>query len=323
VLSPHRCATDSRSTTTRSGVYNGSGSTVKEDPVLLGSADLCDCIAHDLFSINFVWVLVTGLIVRFMQSAPPIRAPLFIVGTFMCGVGLTVHPSTFKVLRTHSAMQRFIHKSDTGPASSPNCRSASKRTTVILAVCGVILATSLRLPGEPVPQDSPGQEGKKAMTRSIYDFSVPTITGEEKSLADYKGKVLLVVNTASKCGFTPQFAGLESLYTKFADKGFAVLGFPCNQFGSQDPGSNDEILSFCQQNYGVSFPMFAKIDVNGSNAHPLFEYLKEQAPGVLGSKAIKWNFTKFLVDRNGKVVSRYAPATKPADIEADIAALLD
>jgi glutathione peroxidase len=161
------------------------------------------------------------------------------------------------------------------------------------------------------------------MTRSIYDFSATTISGEEKSLADFKGKVLLIVNTASKCGFTPQFAGLERIHEKFADKGVAVLGFPCNQFGSQDPGSNEEILSFCQQSYGVSFQMFAKIDVNGPDAHPLFEYLKEQAPGVLGSKAIKWNFTKFLVDRNGKVVRRYAPATKPADIEADIAALLE
>jgi glutathione peroxidase len=220
-------------------------------------------------------------------------------------------------------MKGSARNSDEGSRSSSNCRGAKQRAAVALAVFGLILTMSLRLPGQPVPQDSPSQEGRKAMTRSIYDFSITTITGEEKSLTDYKGKVLLIVNTASKCGFTPQLAGLESLYTKFADKGFAVLGFPCNQFGSQDPGSNDEILSFCQQNYGVSFPMFAKIDVNGSNAHPLFEYLKEQAPGVLGSKAIKWNFTKFLVDRNGKVVSRYAPATKPADIEADIAALLD
>jgi glutathione peroxidase len=220
-------------------------------------------------------------------------------------------------------MKRLARNADTQPDSPPPCRSAKTGATAILALCGVILATSLRSPGEPLSEGRSGQEGKGAMTRSIYDFSATMISGEEKSLAEYKGKVLLIVNTASKCGFTPQFAGLESIYTKFADKGFAVLGFPCNQFGSQDPGSNEEILSFCQQNYGVSFPMFAKIDVNGSNAHPLFEYLKEQAPGVLGSKAIKWNFTKFLVDRNGKVVRRYAPATKPADIETDVAALLE
>jgi glutathione peroxidase len=157
---------------------------------------------------------------------------------------------------------------------------------------------------------------------SVYDFNGKTITGQDKPIADFKGQVLLIVNTASKCGFTPQFKGLEDLYEKYKDRGLAVLGFPCNQFLSQDPGSNEEISSFCELNYGVSFPMFAKIDVNGDNADPLFKHLTSAAPGLLGSKAVKWNFTKFLVDRNGRVISRYAPATKPEDIAADIEKLL-
>lgn len=157
---------------------------------------------------------------------------------------------------------------------------------------------------------------------SVYDYSGKTITGEDKPIADYRGQVLLIVNTASKCGFTPQFKGLESLYEKYKDKGLMVLGFPCNQFLNQDPGSDAEISEFCELNYGVTFPMFAKIDVNGDNAHPLFRHLTAAAPGLLGSKAVKWNFTKFLVDRNGKVISRYAPATKPEDIAADIERLL-
>ncbi len=157
---------------------------------------------------------------------------------------------------------------------------------------------------------------------SIYDFQAMTITGEEKSLSDYQGRVLLVVNTASKCGFTPQFKGLETLYETYKDRGLMVLGFPCNQFLSQDPGSDAEISSFCELNYGVSFPMFSKIDVNGSHAHPLFKHLAEEAPGLLGIKAIKWNFTKFLVDAQGKVVRRYAPTVEPASIASDIEALL-
>ena len=159
------------------------------------------------------------------------------------------------------------------------------------------------------------------MTSSVYDFSCQTTGGKKKSLSDYKGKVLLVVNTASKCGFTPQFAGLEELYEKYKDQGLEVLGFPCNQFGKQDPGSNDEIQEFCQLNYGVSFPMFGKIEVNGSGADPLFVHLKKAAPGVLTNN-IKWNFTKFLVDGSGNVVKRYAPTVKPKDIEADIEELL-
>lgn len=157
---------------------------------------------------------------------------------------------------------------------------------------------------------------------SVYDYSAKTITGEDKPIAAFKGQVLLIVNTASKCGFTPQFKGLEELYEKYRDKGFNVLGFPCNQFLSQDPGSNEQISEFCELNYGVTFPMFAKIDVNGEDAHPLFKHLTSAAPGLLGSKAVKWNFTKFLVDRSGNVVSRYAPATKPEDIAADVEKLL-
>ena len=157
---------------------------------------------------------------------------------------------------------------------------------------------------------------------SIYDFRVKTIRGEEQSLADYKGKVLLIVNTASKCGFTPQYKELQKLYEQYRDRGFVVLGFPCNQFGNQEPGTEEEIEQFCQVNYGVTFPMFAKVDVNGENAHPLFQYLKEKAPGVLGTKAIKWNFTKFLVDRNGNVVARFASQTKPSELKNEIEELL-
>lgn len=158
---------------------------------------------------------------------------------------------------------------------------------------------------------------------SVYDFNVTTIDGHETTLEAYRGKVLLIVNTASKCGFTPQFEGLEKLYKKYGDAQFTVLGFPCNQFGGQDPGSNDDIAGFCQKNYGVSFPMFAKVDVSGTLAHPLFEHLKHAAPGVFGSQSIKWNFTKFLVDQQGNVVQRYAPMTKPEDIDDDILELLD
>ena len=160
------------------------------------------------------------------------------------------------------------------------------------------------------------------MTNSVYQFSCQTPGGTNKSLEDYKGKVLLVVNTASKCGFTPQFKGLEEMYKRYHDKGLEILGFPCNQFGKQDPGSNDEIMEFCQLNYGVSFPMFSKIEVNGSNADPLFKHLKKAAPGALGTEGIKWNFTKFLVDPTGKVVKRYAPKDKPKAIAKDIEKLL-
>jgi glutathione peroxidase len=157
---------------------------------------------------------------------------------------------------------------------------------------------------------------------SVYDFSATTIDGKPRKLADYKGKVLLVVNTASKCGFTPQYKGLEALYKKYKDKGLVVLGFPSNQFGAQEPGPESEIAEFCEMNYGVTFPLFSKIDVNGDAAHPLYKYLTSTKKGLLGSEAIKWNFTKFLVDKDGNVVERYAPTTKPEDLEKDVEAAL-
>ena len=160
------------------------------------------------------------------------------------------------------------------------------------------------------------------MSTSIHEFSAERLGGGTQPLADYAGKVLLIVNTASQCGFTPQYAGLEALYERYRERGLVVLGFPCNQFGAQEPGDAGEIASFCQKNYGVSFPMFARIEVNGDNAHPLYQYLKKAAPGLLGSEAIKWNFTKFLVDRAGDVVQRYAPATAPDSIADDIEKLL-
>jgi len=153
---------------------------------------------------------------------------------------------------------------------------------------------------------------------SIYDFTAKTIDGKETSLDAYRGSVVLIVNVASKCGFTPQYAGLESLYQKYKDQNFVVLGFPCNQFGSQEPGSESEIMSFCNLEYGVTFPLFAKIDVNGPNAHPLYSYLKTVKPGILGTEGIKWNFTKFLVDRNGNPIRRYAPSDKPEAIDSDV-----
>ena len=153
---------------------------------------------------------------------------------------------------------------------------------------------------------------------TIYDFTVDDIGGRPVKLDRYKDKVLLVVNTASKCGFTPQYKGLESLYRKYKDQGFAVLGFPCNQFGAQEPGNEQEIATFCETNYDVTFPMFGKIDVNGNAAAPVYRYLKRAKPGLLGSRAIKWNFTKFLVDRDGKVLARYAPNDTPESIEGDV-----
>jgi glutathione peroxidase len=157
---------------------------------------------------------------------------------------------------------------------------------------------------------------------TAYDFEAKSLDGKPVQLQDFKGKALLIVNTASKCGFTPQYQGLEEIYKRFRDRGLIVLGFPCNQFGAQEPGTADEIGAFCEKNYGVSFPMFEKIDVNGDTTHPLYKWLKDEAPGVLGSKGIKWNFTKFLVDRNGQVKERYAPTTKPEDLTGDIEAVL-
>jgi len=160
------------------------------------------------------------------------------------------------------------------------------------------------------------------MSHSLYDFTAERLNGDQVSLATYRGTVVLVVNTASECGFTPQYAGLETLYQRFKERGFVVLGFPCNQFGGQEPGNAEAIGQFCQKNFDVSFPLFAKIDVNGENAHPLYAWLKHEAAGVLGTEAIKWNFTKFLVDRNGKVVHRYASATRPDELVEAIDALL-
>jgi glutathione peroxidase len=157
---------------------------------------------------------------------------------------------------------------------------------------------------------------------SVYDFSAQSLEGRPVSLSDYRGKVLLIVNTASKCGFTPQYEGLEALYKRYADKGLAVLGFPCNQFGAQEPGDAAEIANFCSLTYDVSFPMFAKIDVNGPEAHPLYQYLKKAKKGLLGSEGIKWNFTKFLIDKNGEVAGRYAPTEKPEALEGTIQKLL-
>jgi len=155
-------------------------------------------------------------------------------------------------------------------------------------------------------------------TTTIYDFEARSIDGRTVSLAGYRGKVLLIVNTASACGFTPQFAGLQSLWQAYGERGLAVLGFPSNEFGGQDPGSNDEIASFCQLNYGVSFPMMAKVEVNGAGAHPLYQWLTGEAKGLLGTRAIKWNFTKFLVGRDGRVIGRYAPTDKPESLKRDI-----
>jgi glutathione peroxidase len=157
---------------------------------------------------------------------------------------------------------------------------------------------------------------------SIYKYTAATLAGEETALENWRGRVLLIVNTASACGFTPQYAGLEALYKKLEPQGLSVLGFPCNQFGAQEPGTEVEIGAFCQKNYGVTFPMFAKIDVNGGHAHPLFQYLTQARPGILGTEAIKWNFTKFLIDRNGEPVARYAPQTKPEELEEPIKKLL-
>ena len=158
---------------------------------------------------------------------------------------------------------------------------------------------------------------------SVYDFEAQQIDGQTVPLKQFQGQVLLIVNTASACGFTPQFAGLETLHQTYGPRGLVVLGFPCNQFGHQDPGSNTEIASFCQLNYGVSFPMMGKIEVNGSDAHPLYRWLTAEAPGLLGLKAIKWNFTKFLVGRDGRVLKRYAPQDAPAKLSGDIEAALN
>ena len=157
---------------------------------------------------------------------------------------------------------------------------------------------------------------------TLHDFTADTLEGQPRSLADFRGQVVLVVNVASKCGFTPQYTGLEALWKEYGPKGLAVVGFPCNQFGAQEPGSAEDIRQFCSLTYPVSFPLFAKVEVNGPNAHPVYDFLKAGAPGVLGTEAVKWNFTKFLVAKDGRVVERYAPTTTPAALKADIDKLL-
>jgi len=160
------------------------------------------------------------------------------------------------------------------------------------------------------------------MAMSVYDYSAKTLDGQDVNLADYRGQVLLIVNTASKCGFTPQYEGLEALYKAYKDRGFTVLAFPCNQFGAQEPGDAAEIANFCSLTYDVSFPVMSKIDVNGADAHPLYKFLKKEQKGVLGTEAIKWNFTKFLIGKDGQVVDRFAPTVKPEDLKVAVEALL-
>ena len=157
---------------------------------------------------------------------------------------------------------------------------------------------------------------------SVYDYSAKTLDGQDVSLADYRGQVLLIVNTASKCGFTPQYEGLEALYKAYKDRGFTVLAFPCNQFGAQEPGNAEEIANFCSLTYDVTFPVMSKIDVNGADAHPLYRFLKKEQKGLLGTEAIKWNFTKFLIGKDGQVVARFAPTVKPEDLKVAVEALL-
>ena len=156
----------------------------------------------------------------------------------------------------------------------------------------------------------------------LQKYAMPLLNGTMQALSEYQNKVVLIVNTASKCGFTSQYRALEELHQKYRDQGLVILGFPCNQFGSQEPGGNDEIATFCQKNYGVTFPMFAKVDVNGSDTAPIYQDLKAEAPGLLGTRNIKWNFTKFLIGRNGEIINRYAPTTKPEDLEEDICTAL-
>lgn len=173
-----------------------------------------------------------------------------------------------------------------------------------------------------LPLSTQAGEAMTEKKKTFYDFNATSIIGENVSMSKYKGKVVLVVNTASKCGFTPQYKGLEKLYETHKDEGFVILGFPCNQFREQEPGSNQEIKSFCESNYKISFPLFEKIDVNGENTHPLYKFLKSEATGFMWTEGIKWNFTKFLVDKDGKVITRYGSSTKPESFEEDIVKLL-
>lgn len=192
----------------------------------------------------------------------------------------------------------------------------SRRTVLTAILAAGALAGLLSFAGQAKKENS------KVDGSKIYEFKARALDGNEIEFSKYKGKVMLIVNTASECGFTPQYAGLEALNKKYSEKGLAVLGFPCNQFGGQEPGDSAKIGSFCTRNYGVDFQMFEKIDVNGKDAHPLYKYLTEEAPGMLGSEAIKWNFTKFLVNKDGTMVKRFAPNVKPEELEKDIENLL-
>ena len=198
---------------------------------------------------------------------------------------------------------------------------------VKLTLCVTLLAVSASSfataeDSKKADEKKPASANAEKKVHPIYGQTMKSLTGKETKLSQFRGKVMLIVNVASECGATPQYDPLQGLHKKYTEKGLAVVGFPCNQFGKQDPGSNDEIMEFCQLNYGVSFPMFGKIEVNGSGADPLFKYLKKEAPGALGTQAIKWNFTKFLIDAEGNVVKRYAPTDKPAAIEKDVKKLL-
>lgn len=195
------------------------------------------------------------------------------------------------------------------------------KNLIIIVIMALAIAGCSSVKKNSESEKNANQVALNSTTQTFYDFSALNMQGKEIKLSDYKGKIVLVVNTASKCGFTPQFAGLEELYKKYSSRGFVVLGFPSNQFANQDPGSNEEILEFCQANYGVTFPMFEKIDVNGENAHPVYTYLKNSVPNAEPEK-IKWNFTKFLIGKDGKTLKRYESRVKPADIEADIQELL-
>ena len=190
----------------------------------------------------------------------------------------------------------------------------NKRLIIFIALIAIIIPLLIS-----VNHTKP--EGEK-MSENVYDFRVQNIDKEEINLAEYKGKVLLIVNVASKCGYTPQYAGLQKLYSDYKDKGFEILAFPCNQFGRQEPGTNEEIKEFCSTNYSVTFPLFNKIKVNGKDAHPLYKFLKKRLPGTMGTEAIKWNFTKFLIDKSGTPVKRFGSATKPDSIRGDIEKLL-
>jgi glutathione peroxidase len=232
-----------------------------------------------------------------------------------CGIRATPEPTPPPLLRNGHAF-----------AGGPPSPARTDATGVPERACGwAVSALRAYLRSQTLPrgdQDMKGTHENMADGTSAWDFSAESIDGRTISLATFRGQVGLIVNTASECGFTPQYAGLQALFDQFKNRGFVVLGFPCNQFGRQEPGSNAEIATFCEARFGVTFPLFARIDVNGADVHPLFAFLKSSRPGLLGIEAIKWNFSKFLVDRHGTVVGRYAPNTPPAALAADIERLL-